>query len=106
MADRRGKNGNSDRFYFHGLQDMILYIENPNDASRKPELISEFGKVASYKINTQKSLAFLHTNNERSLPTVTAAMKFKRCLLLGRKVMTNLDTILKKKDIICQQRSV
>ena len=85
---------------------MILYIENPNDASRKPELISEFGKVASYKINTQKSLAFLHTNNERSLPTMTGSMKFKRCLLLGRKVMTNLDTILKKKDIICQQRSV
>ena len=85
---------------------MILYIENPNDASRKPELTNDFDKVASYKINTQKSLAFLHTNNERSLPTMTGSMKFKRCLLLGRKVMTNLDTILKKKDIICQQRSV
>ena len=35
---------------------MILYTENPNDTSRKPELINEFGKVASYKINTQKSL--------------------------------------------------
>ena len=85
---------------------MILYIENPNDASRKPELTNDFDTVASYKINTQKSLAFLHTNNERSLPTMTGSMKFKRCLLLGRKVMTNLDTILKKKDIICQQRSV
>ena len=106
MADREGKNGNSDRFYFHGLQDMILYIENPNDASRKPELINEFGKVANYKINTQKSLAFIYTNNERSLLTVTAAMKFKRCLLLGRKVMTNLDSILKKKDITSPQRSV
>ena len=106
MADRWGKNGNSDRFYFHGLQDMILYTENPNDTSRKPELINEFGKVASYKINTQKSLAFLYTNNERSLLTVIAAMKFKRCLLLGRKVMTNLDSILKKKDITCWQRSV
>ena len=80
---------------------MILYTENPNDTSRKPELINEFGKVASYKINTQKSLAFLYTNNERSLLTVIAAMKFKRCLLLGRKVMTNLDSILKKKDITC-----
>ena len=85
---------------------MILYIENPNDASRKPELIDEFGKVASYKIITQKSLAFLYTNSERSLLTVTAAMKFKRCLLLGRKVMTNLDSILKKKDITSPQRSV
>ena len=39
--------------------DMILYIENPKDASRKLlELINEFGKVAEYKINAQKSLAF------------------------------------------------
>ena len=46
---------------------MILYIENPKDATRKlPELINEFGKVAGYKINAQKSLAFLYTNNEKS----------------------------------------
>ena len=45
---------------------MILYIENPKDSIRKLlELISEFSKVAGYKINTQKSLAFLHTNNEK-----------------------------------------
>ena len=43
--------------------DMILYIENPKDSIRKLlELISEFNKVAGYKINTQKSLAFLYTN--------------------------------------------
>ena len=47
--------------------DMILYIENVKDSIRKLlELISEFGKVAGYKINTQKSLAFLYTNNEKS----------------------------------------
>ena len=47
--------------------DMILYIENPKDATRKLlELINEFGKVAGYKINTQKSLAFLYTNKEKS----------------------------------------
>ena len=47
--------------------DMILYIENLKDSIRKLlELISEFSKVAGYKINTQKSLAFLHTNNEKS----------------------------------------
>ena len=47
--------------------DMILYIENPKDSMRKLlELISEFRKVAGYKINTQKSLAFLYTNNEKS----------------------------------------
>ena len=45
---------------------MILYIENPKDSIRKLlELISEFSKVAGYKINTQKSLAFLYTNNEK-----------------------------------------
>ena len=46
--------------------DMILYIENPKDSMRKLlELISEFSKVAGYKINTQKSLVFLYTNNEK-----------------------------------------
>ena len=49
------------------VDDMILYIENPKDNIRKLlELISEFSKVAGYKINTQKSLAFLYTNNEKS----------------------------------------
>ena len=47
--------------------DMILYIENPKDSIRKLlELISEISKVAGYKINTQKSLAFLYTNSETS----------------------------------------
>ena len=47
--------------------DMILYIENSKDSIRKLlELISEFSKVAGYKINTQKSLAFVYTNNEKS----------------------------------------
>ena len=47
--------------------DMILYIENPKDTIRKLlELIREFSKVEGYKINTQKSLAFLYTNNEKS----------------------------------------
>ena len=47
--------------------DMILYIENPKDATRKLlELINEFVKVAGYKINALKSLAFLYTNDEQS----------------------------------------
>ena len=47
--------------------DMILYIENPKDTTRKLlELINEYGKVAGYKINTQKSLAFLYTSNEKT----------------------------------------
>ena len=47
--------------------DMILYIENPKDSIRKLlELISEVSKVVGYKVNTQKLLAFLYTNNEKS----------------------------------------
>ena len=45
---------------------MTLYIENPEDSTRKLlELINEYSKVAGYKINTQKSLAFLYTNKEK-----------------------------------------
>ena len=45
--------------------DVILYIENPKDSTRKLlQLINEYSKVAGYKINTQESLAFLYTNNE------------------------------------------
>ena len=47
--------------------DMILYIENPKDCTRKLlKLINEYSKAAGYKINTQKSLAFLYTNNEKT----------------------------------------
>ena len=47
--------------------DMMLYIENPKDSTRKLlELINEYSKVAGYKINTQKSLALLYTNNEKT----------------------------------------
>ena len=45
---------------------MILYIEKPKDSTRKLlELINEYSKVAGYKISTQKSLVFLHTNTEK-----------------------------------------
>ena len=47
--------------------DLIIYIENPKDATRKLlELISEFGNIAGFKVNAQKYLTFLYTNNERS----------------------------------------
>ena len=47
--------------------DMSLYIENPKDTTRKLlELINEYSKVAGYKIKTQKSFAFLYTNNEKT----------------------------------------
>ena len=48
--------------------DMILYVENPKDTTRKLlEPINEYSKVAGYKINTQKYLAFLYTNNEETV---------------------------------------
>ena len=56
---------------------MILYIENPKDATRKLlELINEFGKVAGYKINTQKSLAFLYTNDEKPEREIKETLPF------------------------------
>ena len=68
--------------------DMILYMENPKEATRKLlELINEFGKVAGYKINAQKSLAFLYTNNERSEREIKETIPFtiatKRIKYLG-----------------------
>ena len=57
--------------------DMILYIEDPKDATRKLlELINEFGKVAGYKINAQKSLAFLYTNNKKSKREIKETLPF------------------------------
>ena len=56
---------------------MILYIENPKDATRKLlELISEFGRVAGYKINAQTSLAFLQTNDEKSKREIKETFPF------------------------------
>ena len=68
--------------------DMILHIDNPKDATRKLlELINEFGKVAGYKINAQKSLAFLYTNNKRSKGEIKETIPFtiatKRIKYLG-----------------------
>ena len=68
--------------------DMILYIENPKDSARKLlELINEYSKVAGYKINTQKSLAFLYTNNEKIEREIKETIPFtiatKRIKYLG-----------------------
>ena len=67
---------------------MILYIENTKGSIRKfLELISEFSKVAGYKINTQKSLSFLYTHNKKSEREVKESIPFtiatKRIKYLG-----------------------
>ena len=57
--------------------DMIWYIENPKDATRKLlELINEFGRVAGYNINAQKSLAFLYSNDEKSEREIKETLPF------------------------------
>ena len=67
---------------------MILHIENPKDATRKVlNLINECGKVAGYKINAQKSFAFLYTNDEKSEREIKETLPFtiatKRIKYLG-----------------------
>ena len=68
--------------------DMILYTENPKDSTRKLlELINEYSNIAGYKINTQKSLAFLYTNNEKTereiKETIPFTIAMKRIKYLG-----------------------
>ena len=98
--------------------DMILYIENPKDSIRKLlELISEFSKVSGYKTNTQKSLAFLYTNNEKSERKIKESVPFttatKRIKYLGMTLpketkemyIENYKTLMKEiKDDIQMER--
>ena len=68
--------------------DMILYIENPKDTTRKLlEPINKYSKVSGYKIDTQKSLAFLYTNNEKTereiKETIPFTIAMKRIKYLG-----------------------
>ena len=68
--------------------DMILYIQNPKDSIRKLlELINDYSKDAGYKINTQKSLAFLYINNEKTKREIKETIPFtiamKRIIYLG-----------------------
>ena len=81
--------------------DMILYIENPKDATRKLlKLINEFGKVAGYKINAQKSLGFLYTKNEKSEREIKGTIPFtlatKRIKYLGINLPKEAKTCMQK----------
>ena len=84
---------------------MILYVENSKDVTRQLlELINEFGKVAGYQINAQKSLAFLYTNDEKSEREIKETLPFtikeklrkhsiatKRIKYLGNRTTTTKD---------------
>ena len=99
---------------------MILYIENPKDSTRKLlELISEFSKVVGYDINTQKALAFIYTNNEKSERAIKESIPFtiatKRITYLGIKLpketkelyTENYKTLMKEiKDDINRWRDI
>ena len=81
--------------------DDILYIESPKDATRKLlELIDEFGKVAGYKVNAQKSLAFLYNNNEKSEREIKETLPFttatKRIKYLGKTYLKRQKTCMQK----------
>ena len=97
---------------------LILYIANPKDSIRKSlELISELSKVPGYKINTQKSLSFIYSNNEKSERAIKESIPFiiatKRIKDLGINLsketedlyMENYKTLMKKiKDDINRWR--
>ena len=84
---------------------MTLYIENHKDSIKTLlELINEFSKIAGYKINTQMSLAFLYTNNEKSEREIKESIPFtiatKRIKYLGinlPKETKNYKTLMKEK---------
>ena len=73
--------------------DMILYIEDPKDSTRKLlELINEYSKVAGYKINTQKSLAFLYSNIEKTEREIKKAIPFAIVMKRMKYLRINLPT--------------
>ena len=72
---------------------MILYIENPKDFTRKLlELTNEYSKIAGYKINIQKPLAFLYTNNEKREREIKETISF----IIATKIIKYLGVNLPK----------
>ena len=81
---------------------MILYIENPKDTTRKLlELINEYSKVAGYKINTQKSLAFIYTNNERTEREIKETIPFTIATKIIKYLGINLSNETKDLYVCC-----
>ena len=72
--------------------DMIFYIENPKDTTRRfLELISEYSQIPGYKINTQKSLAFLNTNNEKTEREIKETIPFTNVMKTIKYLGINLS---------------
>ena len=86
---------------------MILYIENPKDSTRKlPELINEYSKVAGYKINTQKSLAFLYTNNEKIEREIKETIPFSIATKRIKYLRIHLPKETKDLYMLCYAKSL
>ena len=77
---------------------MIFYIENPKDSTRKLlDIINDYSKVARYNINTQKSLAFAYTNNEKiERETIPFTIVKKIIKYLGTYLPKELKTYIYK----------
>jgi len=74
--------------------DKILYIENPKDSTRKLlELINEYSKFAGYKINTEKFLAFLYTNNEKTEREIKEKIPFTNAMKRIKYIGINLPKV-------------
>ena len=79
--------------------DMILYIENPKDITRKLlEIVNEYGNVAGYKINTQKSPALLYTNNEKTEREIKETIPFT--IAMKRIKYSGINLLKKQKTYI------
>ena len=82
---------------------MLLYMENPKNATRKLlELINEFVKVAGYKINAQKSLAFLYANDEKSEREIKETLPFTN----ATKRIKYLSINLPREKKTCMQTTI
>ena len=85
--------------------EVILYVENPKDSTKKLlELINEFSKVAGYKINIQKSVAFLYTNDELSEREIKKTIPFtiasKTIKYLGIKLTKKIEDLFSENYVI------
>ena len=92
---------------------MILYIENPKNNIRKLlQLISEFNKVEGYKINTQKSFAFIYTDNKKSEREIKESIPFtnyNKKNLIPRNKLTSGDKrklYYRKFSVLCTQKII
>ena len=92
---------------------MIFYIENLKDTTRKLlELINEYCKLAGYKINTQKSLAFTYTNNEKTereikeiIPFIIAMKRIKYLGINLPKEINNAQNFPSQVSTVCEPRN-